>query len=61
MEFSLVRKWLDTFWRQPAKQHWILEGDRNTKFFTEWLISGENLMPFEAFVWMVCVLMTFLQ
>ena len=32
-ELSLVRKWLDTFWRQWAKQQWILEGDRNTKFF----------------------------
>jgi len=31
-EISLVRKWLDTFWRQRAKQQWILEGDRNTKF-----------------------------
>jgi len=32
-ELSLVRKWLDTFWRQRAKEHWILKGDRNTKFF----------------------------
>ena len=34
-ELSLVRKWRDTFWRQQAKQHWILEGDRNTKFFSQ--------------------------
>jgi len=32
-ELSLVHKWLDTFWRQQAKQQWILEGDRHTKFF----------------------------
>jgi len=32
-EISLVRKWVDTFWKQSAKQHWIFVGDRNTKFF----------------------------
>ena len=30
-------------------------------FFTNWLTSGENLTPSEAFVWMACVLITLLQ
>ena len=41
-EISLVRKGVDTFWPQRAKQHWILDGDRNTKFSTEWPIT-ENI------------------
>jgi len=34
-ELLLVRTCCDTFWRKRAKQHWILEGDRNTKFFSQ--------------------------
>ena len=32
-ELSMVRKSIDIFWRQRAKQQWIEDGDRNTKFF----------------------------
>jgi len=32
-ELSTVRKSIDIFWRQRAKQQWIEDGDRNTKFF----------------------------
>ena len=32
-ELSIERSWMDIFWRQRAKQHWIKFGDRNTKFF----------------------------
>ena len=32
-ELSNVRSQIDLFWRQRAKQHWIEDGERNTKFF----------------------------
>jgi len=32
-ELSKVRSQIDMFWRQRAKQHWMEDGDRNTKFF----------------------------
>ena len=32
-ELSLVRGSLDIYWRQRAKQHLLVDGDRNTKFF----------------------------
>ena len=32
-ELSNVRSQIDLFWRQRAKQHWMEDGDRNTKFF----------------------------
>ena len=32
-ELSMVRKSIDIFWRQRAKQQWIEDGDRNTRFF----------------------------
>jgi len=32
-ELSMVRKSIDIFWRQRAKQQWSEDGDRNTKFF----------------------------
>ena len=32
-ELSLLRSSLDVYWRQRAKQHWLVDGDRNTKFF----------------------------
>jgi len=31
-ELSNVRSQIDIFWRQRAKQHWMEDGDRNTKF-----------------------------
>jgi len=32
-ELSNVRSQIDLFWRQRAKQHWMEDGERNTKFF----------------------------
>ena len=32
-ELSLVRGSLDIYWCQRAKQHWLVDGGRNTKFF----------------------------
>ena len=32
-ELSKVRSQVDMFWRQRAKQHWMKDGERNTKFF----------------------------
>jgi len=32
-ELPNVRSQIDLFWRQRAKQHWMEDGDRNTKFF----------------------------
>jgi hypothetical protein len=32
-DLSNVRNQIDMFWRQRAKQHWMVDGDRNTKFF----------------------------
>jgi len=34
-ELSMVRKSIDIFWRQRAKQQWIQDSDRNTKFFQQ--------------------------
>ena len=32
-ELSLVRSSMDIYWRQRAKQHWLVDGGRHTKFF----------------------------
>ena len=32
-ELSMVRRSIDIYWRQRAKQQWIEDGDWNTKFF----------------------------
>ena len=32
-ELSVVRSQMDIFWRQRTTQHWMEDGDRNTKFF----------------------------
>jgi len=32
-ELAMMRNWKDIFWRQRAKQQWMQQGDRNTKFF----------------------------
>ena len=32
-ELSMVQSSIDIYWRQRAKQQWIVDGDRNTKIF----------------------------
>ena len=61
-DLSLVRNWIDIFWRQTTQQHWIHKGDRNTNFFffTEWPIKEQNSTQFIAFMWKVHVLVTLL-
>ena len=31
----MVCNFIDIYWRQRAKQHWVVDGDRNTNFLHE--------------------------
>ena len=47
---SVIRSQIDIFWRQTAKQHWMKDGDRNTKFFHRVANSRRKFNAIESVV-----------